>query len=134
MAATAQSNVEIVEQLYEAFNRGDIETCLAGFAEDITWTEPEGSPQASGTYHSPDAVLKNVFEPAFERFESFEVAADRFIDGGDTVVVEGVFRSTLPGGNTMEVPYAHVIDLEDGKVQRFTNYEDTALDQQLMEE
>ncbi|WP_255681417.1 nuclear transport factor 2 family protein [Natrinema sp. SYSU A 869] len=48
MAATEKTNVEIAEELYEAFNQGDIETCLAGFADDITWTEPEESPMIGG--------------------------------------------------------------------------------------
>ncbi|MDS0476854.1 nuclear transport factor 2 family protein [Natrinema sp. 1APR25-10V2] len=134
MAATEKTNVEIAEELYEAFNRGDIETCLAGFADDITWTEPEESPMIGGTHHGPDAVLEEVFTPLDETFDTFEVAVDRFIDGGDTVVMEGAHRVTTADGDVMEIPAVHVSDMEDGKVTKFTGYEDTALAQQLMDE
>ncbi|ELZ24381.1 hypothetical protein C477_01145 [Haloterrigena salina JCM 13891] len=134
MATTEKTNAEIVKELYEAFNRGDLETCLAGFADDITWTEPEGSPLASGTYSGTDDVMENVFAPLDEQFEGFEVVVDRVIDGGDTLVMEGKHRTMPVDGDTFEVPCVHVMDMENGKVTEFTGYEDTALTQQLMDE
>lgn len=133
MATTQKSNVEIVEGLYDAFNQGDIETTLAGFADDITWIEPEGSPIASGTFHGRDAVMENAFGPLDELYESFKVSVDRFIDGGDTIVMEGSHRGTTSDGDIHEIPAVHVIDILDGKVQQFAGYEDTALGQQLLE-
>ncbi|WP_226483169.1 nuclear transport factor 2 family protein [Natrinema amylolyticum] len=133
MATTEKTNVEIVKELYEAFNQGDLETCLAGFADDITWTEPEGSPLASGTYTGTDDVMENVFAPLDDQFERFEVVVDRFIDGEDTIVMEGKHRTTPIDGDTFEVPGVHVMDMEDGRVKEFTGYEDTALTQQLMD-
>lgn len=134
MAATQQSNVEIVEQLYDAFNQGDLETVMAGFADDITWTEPEGSPLGGGTYHGRDAVMQNAFAPLDELYETFEASVDRFIDGGDTIVAEGTQRGTMSDGTVHEIPAAHIMDLKNGKVQQFTSYEDTALGQQLLEQ
>lgn len=132
MAATQKSNVEIVDQLYEAFNRGDPEECLAGFADDITWTIPDGAPLSSGTHHGPDAVMEDVWKPLFEHFDTFEVGIDRFIDGGDTIVMEGAHKATTPDGENVAVPVVHVIDMKDGAVQAFTSYEDTALLHQLI--
>ena len=37
------SNVETVETVYESFNEGDLESALATMADDVEWTEPEGS-------------------------------------------------------------------------------------------
>ncbi|WP_435151476.1 nuclear transport factor 2 family protein [Haladaptatus sp. DFWS20] len=126
MATTRQSNVEIVQTIYESFNEGDIESALATMADDVEWIEPEGF-VFGGTYHSPDEVLENVFMPAKEEFETFRVEPDRFIDGGDTVVTVGTFHATNEAGDTMESPFAHVNDLRDGRVIRFENYTDTAL-------
>lgn len=134
MATTEKGNVEIVEGLYDAFNQGDIETVVAGFADDITWIEPEGSPIASGTFHGPDAVLENVFASLDELFESFEVSVDRLIDGGDAIVMEGAHRGTTSDGDVVEVPAVHVSDMQDGKLQQFANYEDTARTQQHLEQ
>lgn len=127
MAATQKTNVEITEQIYTAFNQGDIETVLDGMAADVTWIEPEGSEVSSGEYHSPESVLEHVFAPTNEEYDQFEVRPNRFIDGGDTVVVEGVFKIAITAGNDFDIPFAHVVDLKDGKIQQFRNYADTAV-------
>lgn len=131
MAATQKSNVEFAEEQYEAFNRGDVDECLAGFADDITWTEPEGAPMIAGTHHGPDEVLEHVFTPLIEHFDAFEVTVDRLIDGGDTVVMEGALKMTTAEGEEI-IPTVHVIDVEGGNVQEFTSYADTARLQKLM--
>lgn len=130
MAATAKDNVELVEGLYDAFNRGDIDTVLAGMADDVTWIEPAGDPVFGGTYHGPAAVAENVFLTANEEYEDFVVTPDRLIDGGDTVVVEGHFTGSMQSGADFEVPFVHVADVADGKLARFANYTDTATFQQ----
>ncbi len=126
MASARQSNVETVETVYESFNAGDIESALATMADDIEWTEPEGS-FFGGTYHGPDAVRENVFEGAMEEFETFQVEPERFVDSGDTVVVEGTFHCTTQAGERIESPFAHVTELHDGHITEFVNYTDTAL-------
>lgn len=133
MAATQQSNVEIAEELYDAFNRGDLAECLAGFADDVVWTAPAGSPIASGTFNGPDEVMENVFARVPELFDSFEVAIDRLIDGDDTVVMEGALKGTTHGGESIEVPVVHVSDYQDGKLQQFAEYTDTALLEEALE-
>lgn len=128
MASTqGQSNVGIVQSGYAAFAEGDIETVLGRMADDIEWTEPKGNPAFAGTYHGPEEVLKNVFEPALQDFAEFSLELDRTIDGGDTVVVLGSFHVTTEAGKTFESPFAHVWDLEDGQLTKLTNYTDTAL-------
>lgn len=127
MAATQKTNVEMTEQFYTASNQGDIETVLDGMAADVTWIEPEGSEVSGGEYHGPEAVLEHVFAPANEEYDRFEVRPNRFIDGGDTMVVEGVFKIAITAGNDFDIPFVHVVDLKDGKIQHFRNYADTAV-------
>lgn len=126
MASARESNVEIVQTVYESFNDGDIDSALTTMADDIEWVEPDGF-VFGGIYHSPDEVLENVFMPAKEEFEMFRVEPNRFIDGGDTVVTLGTFRATNEAGEVVESPFAHVNDLRDGRITHFENYTDTAL-------
>lgn len=125
-SAQRQTNVEIVRGLYAAYNDQDLETAMAAMADDIEWIEPEGF-VFSGTQHGTTAVLKNVFEPSMQAFDSFVVEPERFIDGGDTVVALGMFRATTHEGELIESPFAHVNELNNGEIVRFTNYTDTAL-------
>ncbi|WP_227374797.1 nuclear transport factor 2 family protein [Haladaptatus halobius] len=121
-SAAAKSNVRIVQDTYEAFNDGDIDSVTAAMADDIEWVEPEGSPYGD-IHHSPEAVLENVFQPCLEDFADFQVETDRFIDGGNTIVVLGTFRGTnRETGKDLDVPYAHVCELEDGRMSRFVDY------------
>ena len=132
MANKQPSNVESLEQMYAAFNRGDIEAVLNEWTDDITWIELEGEP-AAGTHHGPDEVLENVFGTIPDTLDRFEAAPDRFIDSGDTVVVEGQFMITTESERDYEIPFAHVCELRDGKLQQFTNYTDTVVMQQAFE-
>lgn len=126
MATTTTENVAAVSALYDAFNRGDIDTVLAGMDPDVTWIEPRGDPLSGGRYRGPAAVISQVFAPLKGAYQRFEVRPGRFVDGGETVVVEGMFVGTTTAGTTFEIPFAHVCDMHDGLVLQFTNHTDTA--------
>ncbi len=112
--------------MYDDFNEGEIDEVLAIMAEDIEWTEPEGSTYG-GTYESPEAVLENVFEAVLDDYEEFHVECERVIDGDEMVVALGTFYATPEMGERIESPFAHVCELEDGRITRFADYTDTAL-------
>lgn len=121
------SNLDIIQESYDAFARGDIESVVATFAADITWVEAEGGPYG-GIYRGPADIVENVFGPLDEEWEDFRAEPNRFLDAGDTVVTTGTYAGTyVATGERFEAPFAHVWDLEDGDVVRFQQYVDTAL-------
>lgn len=128
MATTAQrSNLEIVTSAYDGFNSGDIESVLATFHDDIEWVEPEGSAYG-GSYHGPQAVAEEVFANTATDYEGFQATPNRYVDGGDTIVVIGEVTGTVrETGEELSIPFAHVCDVEDGLLVRFTNYSDTEM-------
>ncbi|WP_348613581.1 nuclear transport factor 2 family protein [Halobaculum rarum] len=134
MASTAaRSNLEVVQEMYSAFNDGDVETVLGHMDPDVEWIEPEGSRYA-GTHHGPEAVTENVFAPVMEDMETFAADPERFIDGGDTIVVLGTDRGTVrSSGESFETPFAHVCDFRDGQLIKFVDYTDTVAWQQAIE-
>ena len=121
----ASRNVDVVRTAYEAFNRGDIEGVLETLGEDIEWIEPEGS-HYRGIHRGHDAVVRGVFAQNAEDVDGFEAGIDRIIEDGDSVVTigttSGTFRSS---GRQFEIPFAHVLEMQDGHVVRFQNYTDT---------
>lgn len=132
MASQQQDNVAIVREGDEAFNEQNLEAVLERFDEDIEWVEPEAF-RYGGTYRGSDAVVENVFEPAFPDIEDLHLDVDRFIDDGETVVVLGCFQGrATETGDTLEVPFAHAIDLGDGHFTRFQDYIDTARMEQAL--
>jgi ketosteroid isomerase-like protein len=126
MALTQTRNVELLDDLYAAFNDGDTATMLDAMADDVEWIIPEGAPYG-GTHVGPGAVASEVFERIPRDVDSFRADPDRFVDGGDTVVAEGSFTIVSKWGQTHEIPFVHVWDVDDGRITRFVNHTDTHL-------
>ena len=52
----------LVEGMYEAFARGDVDAVRAALAEDVIWNEAENFPYADNNpYIGPQAVVEGVF-------------------------------------------------------------------------
>lgn len=126
MGSPGETNVELVERLYEAFDRGDVEAVVGAMAEDVVWTAPEGDPYG-GTHRGPAAIKANVLGPLARDAESLGVAPERLVACGDTVVVEGTVHITATWGKQFEVPFVHVVDVDDGEVVRCRAHLDTHL-------
>ena len=122
----SHDNIALVRNLYEAFNRGDVPTVLAGFDENIEWNEPEGLPYG-GQYHGPEAVAENVFGPVTSDFPDFDVTPEEILADGDRVVVLLTLTGTAKeSGNKLSMPAAHVWTVRDGKVTYFRQLADSA--------
>jgi len=123
--APVSSNVRLMEQLYQAFGRGEIPAVLARFNPHIEWVTAEGSPYP-GTFTGPQAVLEGVFIPLGTEWEGFRVDAVEFIDGGDKVVALGRYSGTYRAtGRAMTAAFAHVWTLRDGAIIRYRQYVDS---------
>ena len=121
-----EQNVQIVEDVYAAFGRGDVAAVLAAMTDDVEWHEAEGMPYG-GVYRGGDAVAQNVFGPITTDIPDFAVTPAEMIASGDTVAV--VVRYTGTGKNTgeqLDLPVVHIWNVRDGKLERFRQFADTA--------
>ncbi len=121
-----RTNVEVVQETYEAVGRGDLPALLDLLTDDVEWTfqGPSVIPFA-GTRRGREGVAEFFSlvggNLEFERFEPRE-----FVAQGDTVVVLGFERSLVKAtGRTFEQEWAHVYKLREGKVAGFLALEDT---------
>jgi len=123
------NNVQLMRDLYEAFDRKDIPTVLGAMDPDIEWHEAEGNPlEPSGkAWRGPDAVMQNLFVRIGTEFEGFTVHPKQFHDAGATVVVEGRYTGTYKAtGKRFDAQMCHVWKIHDGKITSFQQYVDTA--------
>lgn len=119
------SNKEKISDLYQSFGQGDIPAVLGAFADDIEWTEAEGFPYG-GTYRGANSILENVFMKLGSEWEGFSAVPDEFLDAGDNIVALGTYGGKYrQTGKSMQVPFAHVWTLRDGKIVKFVQYTDT---------
>ena len=122
-----QTNTDVVRQVYEAFDRGDIPAMLGMLTDDVEFTM-QGPPVIpwAGTHREREGVTEFFSllgeNLEFERFEPRE-----FVAQGDTVVVLGDDRSLVKStGRAFEEEWAHVYTLRDGKIAKGRFIEDTA--------
>jgi len=121
------TSTQTVRAFYAALGRGDAPAALALLDDELEWTEAEGFPYFSGTWRSPEAVLKNLLQPLSRDWDGFRATATDFVVEGDQVVsfgaYSGVYKAT---GRAMESAFAHRWTVRDGRIAAFAMYADTA--------
>lgn len=121
------TNVDVVQETYEAVSHGDIPALLELLTDDVEWTlqGPSVIPFA-GNRRGREGVAE-FFSLVGETLEFEQFEPREFVAQGETVVVLGFERSLVkPTGRMFEQEWAHVYALKDGKVAKFLALEDTA--------
>ena len=120
----AQTNVELVRGVYDAFARGDVDAVFAAMKPDIEWDESEGMPYG-GVYHGREAIVENVFGPILADVEGFSAAPDEVLALDDARVM----ARGRHGGNGVAGPvdarFVHIWTVAGGKVSRYEQLADT---------
>lgn len=123
-----QANIEIIQAIYAAFGRGDVEFILSQLTDDIRWTshfEPivPWAGDFSGKHSVPlffQAIFESVEVKAFEPTE--------WIAQGDTVVSLGRFACQVrTTGKTASTRWAFIWKIRDGKVYSYEQFHEPAL-------
>jgi ketosteroid isomerase-like protein len=127
MQDTSTKDKQLVQRLYNAFKRGDMETLLGGMADNIEWITP-GPPEipVAGKRHGREGVAQ-FFKLLNEHEEIQEFEVQEFIAENGFVVVLGRYQSRIKStGKTARSPFVHVFTVSSGKVTRFREFFDTA--------
>jgi uncharacterized protein len=127
---TREDNVQLVQQLFEAFSRGDIGSVLAALTEDVDWQGPvsqhAGSLPWAGRRRGREQVADYFRQlAAASRFHPMQDVV--FTAAGDRVVAEGRNRNTARAtGRSYEHEWVMIFTIRDGKIARFRHYYDPA--------
>ncbi len=121
------SPTAVIQSMYAAFGRGDVEGLLGLCADDVDWSML-GSIALPyiGQFKGKQALLRWFGLVAeFDDIQAFEPR--EFFTGADHVTVLGWERTRAkPGQGVFETPWVHLFTLRDGKVARFVGMYDTA--------
>ena len=123
-----QDTVQLVQQVYDAFKRGDIQGVLNLVADDVDWSHP-GPPDVIpfvGHYRGRDGVAQFFARlGGAEDVEHFE--PQEFFAAGDRVVALGRYRARIKAtGRTNDIELVHVYTVRGGKIVSLRQYNDTA--------
>jgi ketosteroid isomerase-like protein len=123
-----RENVQLVQQVYEAFGRGDIAAIVARLCDDVEWETPfaRDAVPIGGRWRGHEEVVQ-FYAKIGENLEFLQFEPREFIAQGDRVVVLGFSRIRVkPTGRTLESEWVMVWGLREGKVAKFREYADTA--------
>jgi uncharacterized protein len=124
----ANANLQAVQQIYDAFHQGDIDSILRALADDVEWHQPGPTDVLpwAGTRHGR-AQVAQFFTAVGETLDLLQFEPREFLAQGDKVVVFGYEQALAkPTNRTFESEWVMVFTLRDGQVVRFRAYHDTA--------
>src|SRR3954454_17329414 len=120
----SSENKELMRRLYDAYNKGDIDTVLANMTDDITWYAPGPAPFA-GHRRGRDE-MREFFTESLRWVQIDQFDVDEILADGYRIVVLGRQRATVrETGRHFETDWAHVYTLRNGKVAHGQLFSDT---------
>jgi hypothetical protein len=119
-------NIEIVQTLYEAFARRDIQSLLGALSPTVEWGEPSNPYNpAGGTRRGHEGFLEWL-RIGNESEEVLVLEPKDFLANPTSVAVVGFTKCRVRAtGKEYQTEFVHLVTLRDGKVQRFREYFDT---------
>ncbi len=122
------SNIELVQGLYGAFGRGDLDALVAGLTPDIDWQDYGRASDFPGFQRRQGHDdVRAFFGLLAEEIDFQEFAPGEFQAAGDKVFVLGHTTLTMKRtGRPVQTDWVHVFTVRDGKVSRFREFADTA--------
>tara|TARA_R110000868_G_scaffold194336_10_gene439752 strand:+ start:116 stop:988 length:873 start_codon:yes stop_codon:yes gene_type:complete len=125
---SSPENVSIINNLYKAFELGEMPTVLAAMDANIVWNEAEGNAYADGNpYIGPDAILNGVFARVGSEWDGFKLVDIQLHDMSNNQVLatlryNGTYKKT---NKPIDAQVSHLWTLKDGKITAFQQYVDT---------
>ncbi len=102
----SRENVEIVRRIYEAVNRGDLETASSYVHPEIEFHTYAQAPEA-GVYRGRAAV-RTYNEELFRQFETIRFELEELVDVGDRVVAVST-QYAMPKAGEHEIS-VHIVE------------------------
>ena len=122
-----QNNKALVEKMYAAFGRGDVQTILDPLAPNVEWTmEGPSTLPFAGKKIGPGQV-RSFFESLATTQEKQKLTIDDYIAQGDKVATTGRYSAVVKATDKrFDCAVAHVFTIRDGKITKFLDFADTA--------
>lgn len=120
-------HIEQVQNMYEAFNRGDIPVILKKLDKECIWEVMGGKEiPYSGIYHGPEDV-KKFFEKLGNSTDSKDMVAEHFFEAGNLVVATGHWKAVV---RKNKKPFSTIWSMnfefnDEGKIVHFRDCYDT---------
>lgn len=123
---TAASNKQLVQQAYQNFRSGEVQSLLNVLAEDVLWEMPEMPNMPFASARKGRAQVAQFFRKMAEVQDVLEFEPHDFIAEADKVIVLGEFKMRVKAtGRIAASAWAHVWQVENGNVSLVREYVDS---------
>ena len=120
-----QSNKTVIQNIYDAFNRGDLDAVLANVEPNAEWIDH--GPSSVPYFGNFTGRITDFFQAIGQSVTNGHVTVNRYMEAGDSVITEARWTATVKDtGARIDAPMAHVFTLRDGKVSSWSGYSDSA--------
>ena len=123
-----QENVQIVQDLYAAFGRGDMPAILGLLDEEVDWHfvgRPADVPFAGCRKGHQEMI--EFFTIVAQNCDVYEFGPHEVVSFADRVVSLGRERVGVKGtGHIFESDWVHLFTIREGKIVRLQEFYDTA--------
>jgi len=122
-----QQNTALIQTLYDAFARGDIQGILDNLTDDVQWGLEGPAIIPFAGRRTGQAEVQGFFEALATTQRDMKLNTERFVAQSNLVATIGRYSGTVTAtGKSFDVAVAHFFEIRDGKVARFVDFGDTA--------
>jgi ketosteroid isomerase-like protein len=110
---------ERLQAAYDGFGRGDIDAVLAVMDPEIEWDATDALAH-TGVYRGHDGVAEYI-EGLSSAWTEYRLSAQQFAESGDgahMMVLGSVTGTLAANGQRVEARFAHVLNVDAGRVVR----------------
>jgi ketosteroid isomerase-like protein len=112
----------MVEEGYDAWNRGDFDAMVKDMADDAEWRTGGVFPDFDPVYHGHEGV-RRFWDTMHDAWELIEIRPRRFAEHGDKLLIESRFHGKGRGsGVVVELDWVQVFTYRDDMVTRIAGY------------
>jgi ketosteroid isomerase-like protein len=130
----AAANKQMLQEVFDELAAGNGQPFMDALADDVRWTAIGTSPW-SRTYEGKETIVAELMRPLFSQFaDQYRARATRIVAEDDIVVVEARGQVMTKSGQPYNQTYCYVMRLADGRVRELTEYMDTDLVNQVLQD
>lgn len=122
-----QENIALIQTLFDAFGRGDIQAILDSCTRDCEFNCPGPAVIPYAGRKKGAAEIQNYFEALIGTQSNANLAIDQFVAQGDDVVAIGRYTArVISTGKQFNTPVVLTFRVEGGKIAQHMVLGDTA--------